>query len=172
MNDIKNRRLSAIMFTDLVGYSALMNRDESAALNVVKTNKEITTSIVANFNGTIIKGTGDGFYIEFASAVNSVRCGIEIQKEISKHNSKTKNKDEYIILRIGIHLGDIFINDNDIFGEGVNIASRVESLADPGGICITETVYDQIKNKVEIQTFDLGTTELKSFKVPSMQSSI
>ena len=101
--------------------------------------------------------------IEFSSVVDAVRCGTEIQKGISNYNND-KNEDEKIQLRIGIHMGDLIIKDNDIYGHDVNIASRIEKLSDPGGICISQTVYDQIKNKVEIETLDLGETELKNIK--------
>ena len=162
MNDqTKSRRLSAIMFTDIVDYSALMNQNESAAITLLDNKEKIISPIIKEFNGTTLKKSGDGYLIEFSSAVDAVRCGIKVQKTISEFNS---NKDEYnnIILRIGIHLGDILIRDDDIFGDGVNIASRIEPLAEPGGICISQTVYDQIKNKVEIQTEDLGEAELKN----------
>ena len=164
MNDqSKSRRLSAIMFTDIVAYSALMNQNESAAITLLDNKEKILSPIVAEFNGKKIKGGGDGYLIEFSSAVDSVRCGIKVQKTISKFNSN-KDESEKIIIRIGIHLGDILFIDNDIFGNDVNIASRLESLAEPGGICISQTVYDQIKNKVEIQTIDLGEAELKNIK--------
>jgi len=160
-NQIKSRRLSAIMFTDIVDYSALMNRNESAAITLLDNKEKIVSPIIKEFDGKTLKKSGDGYLIEFSSVVDAVRCGIKVQKTISEFNSN-KDVSDNIILRIGIHLGDILIRDNDIFGDGVNIASRIESLAEPGGICITQTVYDQIKNKVEIQTVDLGETELKN----------
>jgi len=160
-NQIKSRRLSAIMFTDIVDYSALMNRNESAAITLLDNKEKIVSPIIKEFEGKTLKKSGDGYLIEFSSAVDAVRCGIKVQKTISEFNSN-KDEGDNIILRIGIHLGDILIRDNDIFGDGVNIASRIESLAEPGGICITQTVYDQIKNKIEIQTVDLGETELKN----------
>ena len=155
------RRLSAIMFTDIVGYSAVMNKNELAAMNLLKNHKEITKPIVDNYNGKILKPQGDGFMIEFSSVVDAVRCAMVIQKDISSYNTE-RNEDEKIRLRIGIHMGDLLIKDNDIYGNDVNIASRIEKLSDPGGICISQTVYDQIKNKVEIETLDLGETELKN----------
>ena len=164
MNDMNEiRRLSAIMFTDIVGYSAVMNRNELAAIDLLENHKKITTPIVENYNGKILKPQGDGFMIEFSSVVDAVRCAMGIQKEISNFNTD-KNEDEEIRLRIGIHMGDLLIKDNDIYGNDVNIASRIEKLSDPGGICISQTVYDQIKNKVEIETLDLGETELKNIK--------
>ena len=159
----EKRRLSGIMFTDVVGYSAIMDKNESAAMKLLENHKNITKPIIENYNGKILKPQGDGFMIEFSSVVDAVRCGTEIQKGISNYNND-KNEDEKIKLRIGIHMGDLIIKDNDIYGHDVNIASRIEKLSDPGGICISQTVYDQIKNKVEIETLDLGETELKNIK--------
>ena len=155
----KSRRLSAIMFTDIVDYSALMNQNESAAIALLENKEKIISPITEKFNGSTLKKSGDGYLIEFISAVEAVRCGVNIQKTVSEFNSN-RNQNGKIILRIGIHLGDILIKNGDIFGDGVNIASRIEPLAEPGGICISQTVYDQIKNKVEIQTIDLGEAEL------------
>ena len=124
-------------------------------------HNKIVQPIVIKYNGTILKPQADGYLMKFSSAVDAVRCGKDIQKEISIYN-KEINENENILLRIGIHLGDVVLTENDIFGDGVNIASRLEPLADPGGICISQTVYDQIKNKVEIQTLDLGPADLKN----------
>jgi len=158
---MKSRRLSAIMFTDIVDYSKLMGRDESAAMTLLENKKEIISPIIAEFNGKIKKSGGDGYLIEFSSAVDAVRCAKKVQNTISEFNI-TQNDAEKIVIRIGIHLGDILIKDNDIYGNDVNIASRIEPLAEPGGICISQTVYDQIKNNVEIQTANLGEKELKN----------
>ena len=164
MNDqTKTRRLSAIMFTDIVAYSKLMGRNESAAITLLENKEKIISPIITEFNGKTIKNMGgDGYLIEFSSAVDAVRCGIKVQKTISEFNSSRDDDD--MIIRIGIHLGDIVIRNGDIFGNDVNIAKRVESLADPGGISISQTVYDQIKNKVEIQTVGLGEKELKNIE--------
>jgi len=161
MNNTRNRSLAAIMFTDVVGFSAIMHKDESAALELLDNHNKIVQPIVIKYNGTILKPQADGYLMKFFSAVDAVRCGKDIQKEISIYN-KEINENENILLRIGIHLGDVVLTENDIFGDGVNIASRLEPLADPGGICISQTVYDQIKNKVEIQTLDLGPADLKN----------
>ena len=161
MNNTRNRSLAAIMFTDVVGFSAIMHKDESAALTLLDNHNKIVQPIVIKYNGTILKPQADGYLMKFFSAVDAVRCGKDIQKEISIYN-KELNENENILLRIGIHLGDVVLTENDIFGDGVNIASRLEPLADPGGICISQTVYDQIKNKVEIQTLDLGPADLKN----------
>ena len=161
MNNARNRSLAAIMFTDVVGFSTIMHNNESAALELLDNHNKIVQPIVIKYNGTILKPQGDGYLMRFSSAVDAVRCGKDIQKEISIYN-KEINENENILLRIGIHLGDVVLTENDIFGDGVNIASRIEPLADPGGICISQTVYDQIKNKVEIQTLDLGPADLKN----------
>ena len=164
MNDMtENRRLSGIMFTDIVGYSAIMQKSESAAMKLLADHKSIVKPIIENYNGEILKPQGDGFMIDFSSVVDAVRCAMDIQKEISNYN-REETEDEKIRLRIGIHMGDLIIKDNDIFGHDVNVASRIEKLSDPGGICISQTVYDQIKNKVEIDTLELGETELKNIE--------
>ena len=159
----ESRRLSAIMFTDIVGYSAVMHKNESAAMDLLDNHKKITIPIIENYNGTILKPQGDGFMVEFSSVVDAVRCATQIQKEISNYNVD-QDQNRKISIRIGIHMGDLLIKDNDIYGNDVNIASRIETLAEPGGICISQTVYDQIKNKVEIDTVELGETELKNIK--------
>ena len=164
MNDVnENRRLSGIMFTDIVGYSAVMGKNESAAMKLLEEHKNISRPIIEKYNGKILKPQGDGYMIDFSSVVDAVRCAMDLQKEFSNYNSD-KTEDEKIRLRIGIHMGDLIIKDNDIFGHDVNVASRIEKLSDPGGICISQTVYDQIKNKVEIDTLEIGETELKNIE--------
>ena len=151
------------MFTDIVGYSAVMGKNESAAMKLLEDHKNISTPIIEKYNGKILKPQGDGFMIDFSSVVDAVRCAMDMQKEFSDYN-KDRAQDEKIKLRIGIHMGDLIIKDNDIYGNDINIASRIEKLSDPGGICISQTVYDQIKNKVEIDTLELGKTELKNIE--------
>ena len=119
MNDMsENRRLSGIMFTDIVGYSAIMQKSESAAMKLLADHKSIVTPIIKNYNGEILKPQGDGFMIDFSSVVDAVRCAMDIQKEISNYNGD-KIEDEKIRLRIGIHMGDLIIKDNDIYGNDI-----------------------------------------------------
>ena len=156
----EKRRLSGIMFTDVVGYSAIMDKNESAAMKLLENHKNITKPIIENYNGKILKPQGDGFMIEFSSVVDAVRCGTEIQKGISDYNND-KNEDEKIKLRIGIHMGDLIIKDNDIYGHDVNIASRVEGFSPEGGISISDKVYKDIQGVKDIKTSFIGHRKLK-----------
>ena len=152
------RRLAAIMFTDIVGYTALMGSDEDRAFQVLRANRAIHFKLIEQFNGTLIKEIGDGMLVQFDSAVDSVCCAVEIQKQASKELEAK--------VRIGIHLGDITAENNDVFGDGVNIASRIQSIADPGGIFISDTVQKSIQSKSDISTRDLGEINLKNVKNP------
>ena len=156
------RKLAAIMFTDIVGFTKIMGDDETTALSILENQQSLINPIVKDRKGTIIKKMGDGLLIEFPSTVEAVECATQMQDSIKSYNKSASNLEFHI--RIGIHLGDIVILGDDILGDGVNIASRIEPLAEPGGICISQTVYDQIKNKVEIETVDLGEKELKNIK--------
>ena len=160
MNNTRNRSLAAIMFTDVVGFSTIMHKNESAALELLDNHNKIVQPIVIKYNGTILKPQGDGYLMRFSSAVDAVRCGKDIQKEISIYN-KEINENENILLRIGIHLGDVVLTENDIFGDGVNIASRIEPLASPDGICITDAVYQSVKSKLKLDCKRIDEVDLK-----------
>jgi class 3 adenylate cyclase/TolB-like protein len=153
-----NRRLAAIMFSDIVGYTALMGSDEDKAFEILRKNRTIHTGCIEKFNGTLIKEMGDGMLAQFNSAVDSVRCAIQIQKQA--------NLDLDAKVRIGIHLGDITVENNDVFGDGVNIASRLQSIAEPGGIFISDPVYSAIRSKRDIQCQYLGEVTLKNVNYP------
>jgi len=140
----EERKLAAIVFTDIVGFTELMGRDEAKAMNLLKQNRALLRPIVENFKGEWLKEIGDGVLISFPSAVMAVTCALEIQR-ILAHNPD-------LTLRIGIHVGDVIQKDGDVFGDGVNIASRLEPLAEPGGICVSERVHEDIRNKPEIST--------------------
>jgi adenylate cyclase len=150
---MQDRRLAAIMFTDIVGYTALMGSEEDHAFEVLRKNREIHKKSISEHNETIIKEMGDGILAQFNSAVEAVNCGIVIQKLAKNTLSK---------IRIGIHLGDITFENEDVFGDGVNIASPIQSIADPGGIYITETVQKSIRSKSDIPTKFLGEFVLKN----------
>ena len=156
-----NRRLAAILFTDIVGYSKMMQEDEANAISLLDKHSEICEGHISNFGGRLIKKIGDSNFVEFSSAVDAVQCGIGIQKSLRDYNSN-QNKNNQVWVRIGIHIGDIIEKDGDIFGDGVNVASRIEPLADKGGICISNEVYRSISAQKEILTASLGEYELKN----------
>ena len=149
---MQERRLAAIMFTDIVGYTALMGSDEDRAFEVLRKNREIHSKLIEQFNGTLIKEMGDGMLVSFNLASNAVRCAIEIQKECKKQD---------IPLKIGIHEGEMVFEGNDVLGDGVNIASRIQDDTEVGCIMISGSVYRDIKNKANIQT---EFSEEKQFK--------
>ena len=160
----EQRKLAAIMFTDMVGYSALTQKNESLALELLKLQNEMLRPLFPKFRGMEIKTIGDAFMVEFTSALDAVNCAIDIQKKLREYNSSAPIG-RNIVIRIGIHVGDVIHRDNDVFGDGVNIASRVEPLANPGGICITEDVFRQIQNKTENEAVRLGKGNLKNIEV-------
>jgi TolB-like protein/class 3 adenylate cyclase len=160
-----NRRLAAIMFTDMVGFTKLAQSDEARALRVLEEHRSLLRPIFGSRGGREVKTLGDGFMVEFASAVESLQCAIEIQAAMAEWNSRRVPKDR-AQLRVGIHVGDVLPQGNDLVGDGVNIASRIEALADPGGICITGPVRDQIANKVNVTVRKLRAISLKNVSTP------
>jgi adenylate cyclase len=161
----EQRKLSAIMFTDIVGYSALSEKNEALSLELLEEHRQILRSIFPKYNAREIKTIGDAFHIEFSSAIEAVNCAIEIQKTITKRNLSVP-PEKNIQIRIGINVGDVVYKDGDTFGDGVNIAARIEPLAEPGGVCISERVYDDIRSKPEIKTLFLGEKNLKNISHP------
>jgi class 3 adenylate cyclase/TolB-like protein/Tfp pilus assembly protein PilF len=160
-----DRRLVAIMFTDMVGFTKLAQRDEAGALRLLEEHRSLVRPIVGSRGGREVKTMGDGFMVEFASAVESVRCAVEIQDTVARRNLSRRPKDR-IRLRIGIHVGDVVREGNDLVGDGVNVASRIEPLAPPGGICITGPVWDQVRNKVDVTVEKLRAPSLKNVSTP------
>lgn len=158
-----SRRLSAIVFSDIVGYSKMMGEDEAAALRVVGDHNELLVPIIQRYRGRILKFIGDAIMSSFDSASDAVLCGVEIQRVVGERN-KTVRETNRFKLRIGIHIGDVTEKGGDIFGDGVNIAARIQPLADPGGICISQTVYDIVRARREIRMVSLGPRELKNIK--------
>lgn len=152
----RQRRLAAIMFTDIVGYSAMMQKDEAITNRLRNRHRDIFTRLTEHYDGEILQYYGDGTLSIFYSTAAAVECAVEIQRELKK--------DPKVPLRIGIHTGDITFSDEDVFGDGVNIASRVESLCIPGGIFITDKVYDDIKNHQTIKAQPVGKFALKNIK--------
>jgi len=157
----RDRRLAAIMFTDMVNYSELMQKDEANTLKLLEEQQSIVNNILEESGGHQIKTIGDGFFSQFDSVLIALNCGVKIQEKLAIFNS-TRHVNQRIHLRIGIHLGDIEIMDNDAYGDGVNIASRIEPFADPGGICITEDVYRQVMNKSDLTFRPIGKKNLKN----------
>ena len=158
------RRLAAIMFTDLVGSTAAAQRDEKAALALQVEHERLLRPIFQEFGGREIKSTGDGFLVEFESALRAVECAIEAQRSLRSRNSSRPF--DPVTIRIGIHLGDVEERDGDIFGDAVNIAARVEPLADPGGICLSEPVQVQVRNKISHPLEKLGPRTVKGVRDP------
>ena len=159
------RKLAAIMFTDLVGYTALSQKNEALALELLEEHRQLLRPLFIKHNGQEIKTIGDAFLVEFASAVEAAGCAIAIQKILVEHNASVP-AERHIMLRIGLHVGDIVIDGDDVLGDGVNIASRIEPLAQPGGVCLTEAVAEQVRNKIDQPLELLGEKELKGIKKP------
>jgi adenylate cyclase len=167
MNQVSvQRRLMAILAGDMVGYSRLMELDESGTLARLKAHRvELIDPAIARNGGRIIKTTGDGMLVEFTSLVDAANCAIEIQQRMSRRNADVPS-DRQILFRFGINIGDVIIEDDDVFGDGVNIAARVQELAEPGGICVTRAAYEQLGSKLDIAFETLGEPKLKNIKRP------
>src|SRR3982751_161652 len=161
----EDRRLAAIMFTDMVGYSALAQRDDQLALQLLEEHRKLLRAIFPRFHGTEIKTIGDAFLIEFSSALQAAQCAIEIQRTLAKRNHDVTS-DRRIELKIGIHIGDVIHRDGDVYGDGVNIASRIEQLAGAGGICVSMDVERQIRNSLPARFEKFAATELKNISLP------
>ncbi len=159
------RRLAAIAFTDFVGYSAIAQRDDPLALELLEEHREILRPLFARFGGQEIKTIGDAFMVEFSSALDAANCAVEIQRTLAKRNHDVATG-RRIEVRIGIHIGDVMHRDRDVYGDGVNIASRIQPLAAPGGICISQDVERQIRNTFTPRLEKLGPTELKNIQLP------
>ncbi|MGH6643405.1 MAG: adenylate/guanylate cyclase domain-containing protein [Bradyrhizobium sp.] len=160
------RRLAAVLAADVAGYSRLMGADEEGTLGKLKAfRKALVDPKIVEHRGRIVKTTGDGMLVEFASAVDAARCAVEIQRDMAAHNADVP-QDTRIEFRIGIHVGDIIIDDNDIFGDGVNIAARLEGIAEPGGVCISDDAHRQIRGKVDFSYNDMGPQSLKNIIEP------
>src|SRR5437762_11768763 len=165
MSADEQRKLAAIMFTDMVGYSALSQRDEKLAQELLEEHRQLLREIFPLFNGTEIKTIGDAFLVEFGSALEAAQGAIEIQRTLAKRDADA-SADRQIQVRIGVHIGDVVHRGGDVYGDGVNIASRIEPVAGPGGICASMDVERQIRNALEARFEKLATTDLKNISVP------
>jgi class 3 adenylate cyclase/TolB-like protein/tetratricopeptide (TPR) repeat protein len=156
------RRLAAIMVADVAGYSRLMGTDEVGTLNALKEHRrDRIDPTISRHNGRIFKATGDGLLVEFASVVDAVGCAVAIQRAMLAFNAGI-HADRQIVLRIGINVGDIIVDGDDIFGDGVNVAARLEALCEPGGVCISRSANDQVRNKLSLAFADLGPQTVKN----------
>ena len=156
------RKLAAILVADVVGYSRLMDEDETATLDALRAHREeLIEPKIAEHEGRVVKLMGDGLLAEFGSVVAAVECAVETQKGMTERNADVPGG-RRIELRIGVNLGDVIIEGDDIYGDGVNIAARLEGLAEPGGVCVSGTVFDHVKGKVDLDFADLGERQVKN----------
>ena len=159
------RRLAAILSADVVGYSRLMEADEEATIRVLSECREAIDKLIADYHGRVFGSAGDSVIAEFTSAVEAVRCAIEIQQHQEAHGADL-SEDRRMRLRIGINLGDIIVDGDNLLGDGVNVAARLESLAQSGGICISGNVFEQVHGKVDQVFYDLGEHRVKNISKP------
>ncbi|NOT56969.1 MAG: adenylate/guanylate cyclase domain-containing protein, partial [Deltaproteobacteria bacterium] len=158
----ENRRLAAIMFTDMVGFSRQMGADEALTLRLLAVHNQIIHQAVAAHHGSVIKTVGDAFLVDFPSVVHAVQCAQQVQAQLRTHNA-AKDQAEQIHVRIGIHLGDIVQQNGDVFGDGVNVTARLQALAEPDTICISQKVHEEVEKKLDLGTvLSLGQPKLKN----------
>ena len=164
--DRVERRLAAILAADVAGYSRLMGADEEGTLAALKAHRRaVLDPKITEHRGRIVKTTGDGLLVEFASVVDAVRCAVDIQRQMAERNAGVA-AEQRIEFRIGLNVGDIIIDDKDIYGDGVNIAARLEGLAAPGGICVSRVVRDQVRDKLDFSFEDMGEQQVKNIARP------
>ena len=161
----QTRRLAAILAADVVGYSRLMGEDEAGTPQALREQRAAADPLITEHGGRIVKTTGDGALIEFGSVVGAVQCAIALQKLMAQRNATIPDARQ-MDLRIGVHLGDVLVEDDDILGDGVNIAARLEGIAEPGGICISEDAFRQVRGKVDAEFHDIGEQSLKNITRP------
>jgi adenylate cyclase len=159
------RKLAAILCADVYGYSRLMGDDEEATFRTLASHRRIIDGLIAQHHGRFVNSAGDSVLAEFASVVNAVQCAIEIQSTLKAENLCIE-ENRRMEIRIGINLGDIIVDGEQIYGDGVNVAARLESLAEPGGICVSHTVHEQIGNKLALSYDDLGEQQVKNIAKP------
>ncbi len=160
------RRLAAVLAADVAGYTRMMQTDEDATMaSWYASRNEVIDPKIAEHKGRIVKLTGDGFLAEFPTVQDAVRCAVDMQTELVGRNSDVPD-DRRMDFRMGVNLGDIIVDSEDIYGDGVNIAARLESLAEPGAVCISAAVYDQVKNKLALDYTSLGAQKLKNIAEP------
>jgi class 3 adenylate cyclase len=163
--DRVERRLAAIVAADVAGYSRLMGLDETGTARTLREHRAVTDALVAKHGGRIVKTTGDGVLIEFPSVVDAVECAVAAQAVMAERNAGVP-EERCMLFRVGINLGDVLVQGDDILGDGVNVAARLEGIAEPGGICIAASVYDQVRGKVAAEFADMGEQSLKNIARP------
>ena len=164
--DRVERRLAAILAADVVGYSRLMSFDETGTARTLREHRTVTDALVAKHGGRIVKTTGDGFLIEFPSVIDAVECAVAAQAVMAERNAGVR-EDRRMMFRVGINLGEVLVqSDNDILGDSVNVAARLEGIAEPGGICLSASAYDHLRGKVAVEFEDLGEQSLKNIARP------
>ena len=159
------RRLAAIVAADVAGYSRLMGFDEVGTARTLREHRKVTDALVAKHGGRIVKTTGDGVLLEFPSVVDAVECAVAVQTVMAQRNEGVP-QGRRMLFRVGINLGDILIEGDDILGDGVNVAARLEGIAEPGGICVSSSAYEQVQGKVAVEFADLGEQSLKNIARP------
>src|ERR1700726_3845255 len=160
------RRLTAILAADVAGYSRLMGTDEEGTHERLKAHLgELVEPKIKEYRGHTVKNTGDGLLAEFPSVVDAVRCAVEVQRGMADRNAETP-EERRIAFRIGINLGDVIAEEHDIFGDGVNVTARLEALAEPGGICVSRVVRDQVRDKLDFAFQDIGEQQVKNIARP------
>jgi len=157
--------LAAVLAADVAGYSRLMGADEVGTARTLREHRVVTDALVAKHGGRLVKTTGDGALFEFSSVVDAVECAVAMQAVMAERNQGVP-QDRRMLFRIGINLGDILIDGEDILGDGVNVAARLEGIAEPGGICISSFAYDHVRGKVAVEFTDLGEQKLKNIERP------
>src|ERR671911_1027136 len=159
------RKLAVILAADVAGYARLMAADEEGTLATLNARRKVIEELIGRHHGRIFTTAGDSVMAEFASAVEAVRCAAAIQQEIERRNADLPEA-RRMLFRVGVNLGDVMVGGDNLFGDGVNVAARLESVAEPGGICISGAVYDQVRNKVDLVFDDLGERSLKNIGYP------
>ncbi len=159
------RKLRAILSADVKGYSRLMTNDEESTIQTLKQYRLIMSGLIKHHSGRVVDAPGDNLLAEFSSAVNAVKCSVEIQKKLKERNTDLP-EDKRLEFRIGVNIGDVIQDGQSLYGEGVNIAARIEGLADPGGVCVSRGVYDHIRNKLNFGYEYLGEHNVKNIKHP------
>jgi class 3 adenylate cyclase len=165
-NERVARKLAAILAVDIVGYSRLMGVDEVGTLRALKAvRKEVVDPAITSHGGRIVKTTGDGMLVEFQSVVDAVACAVTVQRKMLERDRGVAD-DKRIVFRIGINIGDVIIDGKDLFGDGVNIAARLESICEPGGLCISDIACDQVRDKLPLTFTDRGEQKVKNIARP------